>query len=110
MGLLQTGTGFWNPLVWSVSLFIIVLLVYFIRFFGEKKYKPGTEQTMPFCSGSRPPELPIRANSIYWGFFKAMDKHYKALNRIHTGLLNDYVFWFIIVIVIMLTVLSIGGL
>lgn len=106
--LLETGTGFWDPLVCLISIFIIVLLVYFIRSFGEKNYK--REQTLAFYSGNNPPKIAIKANNIYWGFFKAMDKYCKIIKRIHTGLLNDYVFWFILVIVIMLIVLTIGGL
>lgn len=110
IGLLETGTGFWNPLVWSVSLFIVVLLVYFVRCFGEKKYNEGTEQTLAFYAGNSPPKLAIKANNIYWGFFKALDKYYKALMNIHTGLVGDYVYWFVLTIVVILIALTVGGL
>jgi hypothetical protein len=108
--LLETGAGFWNPLVWLLSLFIIVLLVYFVRCFGEKKYNSGIEQTTSFYSGNTPPNLPIKCNNIYWGFFKALDKYYKVLMNIHTGLVSDYVSWFILTIVLGLIVLTIGDL
>jgi len=108
--LLETGTGFWNPLLWLISLFITLLSVYLIRFFGEKNYNKGKEQTLAFYSGNRPTKLAIKSNNIYWGFFKSLDKYYKILSYLHTGLVNDYVFCFTLVIVIMLTLLTIGGL
>ena len=110
ISLLDTGTGFWNPLVCLISIFITVSLVYFIRFFGEKNYNSGTEQTLAFYSGNRPPKLSIKANNIYWGFFKALDKYYEALMNIHTGLVGDYVYWFVLSIVVILIALTVGGL
>ena len=110
ISLLETGTGFWNPLVWLISLIIIFLLVYFLRCFGEKKYNRGIEQTTPFYAGNIPPKLPIKCNNIYWGFFRALDKYYESLMNIHTGLVGDYVYWFVLTIVIILIALTVGGL
>jgi len=110
ISLLETGTGFWNPLVWSVSLFIIVLLVYFVRCFGEKKCNEGTEQTTPFYAGNPPSKQPIKCSNIYWGFFKALGKYYEALINIHTGLVGDYVYWLVLTIVVILIALTVGGL
>ena len=110
ISLLETGAGFWNPLVCSASLFIVVLLVYLVRWFGEKKYNEGTEQTTPFYAGNIPPELPIKCSNVYWGFFKALNKYYEPLIKLHTGLVGDYVYWFVLTIVVILIALSAGGL
>jgi len=110
IGLLETGTGSWNPIMWLISLLVMVLLASLIRSFGEKKYKKGTEQTMAFFSGNPPPSEPIKASNIYWGFFEAMNRYYAWMRNIHTGIVNDYVYWFILTVVILLIALTAGGL
>jgi len=49
---LDTGSGFWNPLVWGTIILIAFIIGYTIRSFGKIGYKKGTEQTKPFLSGN----------------------------------------------------------
>jgi ribose/xylose/arabinose/galactoside ABC-type transport system permease subunit len=49
---LESGSGFWNPLLWILIVFIAFLLFYGVRGFGKNIYKKGTEQTKAFLSGN----------------------------------------------------------
>ncbi|RKY40709.1 MAG: hydrogenase [Candidatus Makaraimicrobium thalassicum] len=106
---LRTGAGFWNPVILSFSLIVVICLVYFVRSFGEKKYKKGTEQTDPFFSGAPAPQK-VGGGNIYGIFFTYMDEYYVLLKRMHTGVINDYVYWFVLTLTIVLVVLALGGL
>jgi hypothetical protein len=96
----DTGSGFWNPLVWGVAIIIAFLIVYIIRSYGKTGYKKDTEQTKVFLSGN--PELEkekmhVKASNVYWGFMESMKGIYKALTNMHTGNVSDYILWFMIV-------------
>lgn len=103
--ILETGTGFWNPLLGLGFFLLIILLVYLIRSQGEKKYKEKTEQTLPFFAGNLPSRKSLRIYNIYWGFFEALKEYYRWLKAVHTGIINDYIYWFVLVLVILLTIL-----
>jgi hypothetical protein len=107
---LTTGAGYWSPLVWLASLFIVLAIVHAIRSRGRKGYKHGTEQTTPFFSGNAPPRESIRPGNLYWGFFEALGRYYVWLKRAHSGVVNDYVYSFVLLLVVMLVALLIGGL
>jgi len=106
---LTTGAGFWNPVMLIFSLLIVIALVYLIRSSGEKKYKGKTEQTASFFSGARAADE-ISVRNVYWGFFSSMEKYYKWLKRAHTGIVNDYIYWFVLTLTIILITLTLGGL
>jgi hypothetical protein len=107
---LRTGAGFWNPLLFLVSLGIMLLIIYFICSLGGKKYEKDTEQTMPFFSGNPPTKKNMTPSSLYWGFSEAMGDYYAWMEKIHTGVVNDYIHWFILTTVVLLTALTMGGL
>jgi hypothetical protein len=106
---LQTGSGFWNPIIWISALIIAMLIAYIIRGFGEHAYKKGTEQDKPFISGNPEPakaEVHVRAGNIYWGFLDALKGYYDSIVPLHTGIINDYVGWFIGIMAIILIVVG----
>jgi len=107
---LLTEAGFWNPVLWTLSFFVILIIVLIIRSMGVKKYRHGTEQTTPFFSGNIPPEENIKSGNLYWGFFRYMERYYKILIRMHSGIVNDYVYSFVLLIVVILAALTLGGL
>ncbi len=107
---LMTEAGYWNPLLWLLAFIITAALVYVIRSRGKKKYRPGTQQTMPFFSGNLPPEKGIKAVNLYWGFFEALEKYYRWLKRMHTGMVNDYIFSFVLLLIVLFTAVALGGL
>ncbi len=107
---LTTGAGYWSPLVWLASMVIVAVIAYAIRSRGRKGYKHGTEQATPFFSGNEPPRESIDSGNLYWGFFEAMGRCYRWLKKAHSGVVNDYIYSFALLLVIMLLALFMGGL
>jgi C4-dicarboxylate transporter len=98
---IETGSGFWNPLVWVIAMVVAFLLMYILRSFGKKGYKENTEQVKSFLSGM--PEYPkedmhIKASNLYWGFITTLKSFYAILRRMHSGNASDYVLWFVIIL------------
>ncbi len=97
----ETGSGFWNPLIWLLVILIVFLIIHVLRGFGNKKYKLNTEQTKPFLSGNPEYEkekMHIKGSNVYWGFTESLKWIFDKLNKMHTGNASDYVLWFIIII------------
>ena len=100
---IETGNGFWTPLVWVIAIVVAFLVMYILRMFGNKTYKKDAEQVKSFLSGN--PEYPkeqmqIKASNLYWGFTKSMDGFYEILRKIHSGNASDYVLWFVIILAV----------
>jgi hypothetical protein len=107
---LESGSGFWNPLIWLLILAIAFLLVYGIRGFGRSHYKKGTEQTKSFLSGNKeaPPEdIHVKASNLYWGFTTSIKTLYYGLRKMHTGNTSDYLLWFIIILAIFFLIIGV---
>lgn len=107
IGLLSTGFGFWNPLVWIVVMAVALLISCIILKFGRKDYDKESEQTKPYLSGNDEPsasDTHIRGGNLYYGFTRALKGYYDKLTPIHSGILNDYIGWFLIGLVIIFVV------
>jgi Na+/H+ antiporter NhaC len=94
----DTGNGFWNPVIWIVSFFVIFLIIYILRGIGNKDNKENSEQTKVLPSGKpgyKKDKLP--ASNLYWGWMESMKWFIDSLKRMHNGDLGDYVLWFVIV-------------
>ncbi len=107
-----TPSGLWNPMVWLFVFLILLLLSYFLWSRGERSYKKGTMQTDPFLSGYGPESkeaLHVKAGNIYWGFITALRGYYRFLRKIHTGIINDYVGWYVGILAIMLLLYLLWG-
>jgi hypothetical protein len=94
---LQTGFGFWNPVVWLGALAVALVIAYLIWAFGESGYKKGTEQTKPYLSGNPEPEkhaVHVGGGHLYWGFIESLRGYYDRIVPLHSGVLNDYLLWF----------------
>jgi len=107
---LDTGSGFWNPLVWGFALLIVFLVIYILRGAGKTSYKKGTEQTKPFLSGN--PEtskesMHVKGENVYWGFVKSMKFIYDRFEKMHNGNVSDYILWFVIIMGIFFLVLGV---
>jgi amino acid transporter len=101
---IETGSGFWNPLLWLIALVIAFLVAYIIRSFGSKAYKEKTGQTQAFLSGNpeyEKEQMHIKGSNIYWGFTESMKWLYAILKKMHTGDVSDYILWFVIVMAIL---------
>lgn len=97
---LETGSGFWNPLIWITAIVVVFLIVYILRGYGKKEYKEKTEQTKAFLSGNpeyEKEQMHIKGSNVYWGFTESLKWIYKILEKIHTGNVSDYILWFVII-------------
>jgi hypothetical protein len=100
---LESGSGFWNPVLWALIIGLLFLLWYGIRGFGRKSYKKDTSQTAVFLSGNPEPpikDLHVKASNLYWGFTTTLKSVYNGLRSIHTGDTSDYVLWLIIILAV----------
>ncbi|MDO5845333.1 MAG: hydrogenase [Methanocorpusculum sp.] len=99
IGELSTGFGVWNPIVWLAAVACALLLSFLLWKCGEHRYDRGTEQTKPYLSGNDEPQkdaVHIRGGNMYWGFTQALKGYYRRLIPLHSGILNDYLSWFLI--------------
>jgi C4-dicarboxylate transporter len=108
--MLDTGSGFWSPIVWVIAIVIAFLVAYILRGFGKKDYKEKTGQTQAFLSGN--PEydkeqMHIKGGNVYWGFLKTFDWIYNVLLKMHNGNVSDYVLWFVIVLAILFILMGV---
>lgn len=107
IGTLATGFGFWNPLVWIIVLLTALLFSWLLWRCGESDYDESSEAVAPYLSGNAEPEkgaVHIRAGNMYWGFTAALKSYYDKLIPLHSGIINDYVSWFLIGVVILFVV------
>jgi len=97
----ETGSGFWNPLVWIIIFVVAFLIGYILRSFGKRTYKEGTEQTKSFLSGNEEYDkehMQIKSSNLYWGFTESFSWLYSILKKLHTGNASDYIVWFVVVL------------
>ena len=110
MSVLTYGYAVWSPIVWLVVLVVLGLIALYVRSRGQKRYKKGTAQTDVFISGIKVPPAEQRhvpAHNIYWGFFEALKGFYSTMMRPHTGIINDYLLWLVVVMALTIVVLVI---
>jgi hypothetical protein len=108
LSIIGYGYAVWAPLIWIVALAVIGVMVLIWRNRGQKSYNKGTAQTDIFLSGAKvPPEEQrhVKSENIYWGFFESLKELYDALMKPHTGIVNDYLLWFVAVLAIAIPIL-----
>ncbi len=103
--MLITGVGFWDPLAFLAGFLILLLISYIIRSMGEESYGKGI-QLEAFFSGDIPPGKGIHVGNLYWGFSDALRGYYKKVVALHTGIVNDYVAWFVALMAIILILIT----
>ncbi len=103
-GFIMTSSGFWNPVLWIAAMIVMAVIAYVIRSGGNNRHKEGT-QRLPFYSGNKVERSHIKAGNIYWGFFETLERYYTLLRRMHTGIVNDYVYSFVIVVVVLAVIM-----
>ncbi|MCD6390513.1 MAG: hydrogenase [Dehalococcoidia bacterium] len=106
----ESGYEFWNPIIWLITFAVVMVIVYFFRKRGVEKYKKGEDQTKIFLCGEEVPgaeQRQVRGGNVYWGFFETLKEYYDGIVRLHTGIVNDYVVWFVAVMAISAIILLI---
>ena len=99
----------WHPLVLILLGLIVGFVVYLIYKTGNPSFKKTKYKREPFLSGNTSPEesqaVHIGGSNLYWGFTQALNRYFKPLVGAHTGLVNDYLYWMIITMAIVMVVL-----
>ncbi len=110
MTTLTTGFGLWNPLVWIIAGMIVYIAMKFLQDHGQPDTGKDGDMILPFTSGNYLSEedARIRASNVYWGFIEAMKGYYNTLSKMHTGIMSDYVYWYIGVLAIIIIVIGVG--
>ncbi|MFW3146490.1 MAG: proton-conducting transporter membrane subunit [Thermoplasmatota archaeon] len=96
---LLTGQGGWNAVMFLFVLLISLVIGLIVRSMGNKGTVPRGEGKKPYLFGN-PTEIDgrpivIPSSNVYWGFVRALKKYYDPMDRAHSGLINEYVFWFV---------------
>lgn len=100
--MISTGFGFWSPLV-LVGVFFVVFVVCALFCFLFRRDQARGAQSKPFLAGHEFKEKKVMpASSLYWGFTEALKPFYGLVQPIHTGLVGDYVSWFVVVAAVLL--------
>ena len=107
---LNTGSGFWHPIIWLIAIVVAFLIIYILRGFGKKEYKEKTGQTQAFLSGNpeyEKEQMHIKGSNMYWGFTETLKWVYRVLRKMHTGNVSDYILWFVIVMAILFIIVEV---
>jgi len=108
----ESGFAFWNPIIWVIAFIVVMAVTYYFRSRGQKTYKKNTEQTQIFLCGEEVPEPEQRhvgTDNVYWGFFEALEGYYENIIKPHTGIVSDYIIWFMVIIAISAIIIFIAG-
>ena len=99
--MLHTTGGYWDAIAWIIAFIVICIVVYIIRSFGKKGYRKEAEE--PFFSGVELPteKTHVRASNIFWGFTESMKGYYGIMEKMHDGIINNYVSWFVFIAVLL---------
>jgi hypothetical protein len=103
----------WNPVISIIAFVILIAITYLFISRGQKNYKKGTAQTEVFLSGEEPPsseQRHVKSHNIYWGFFQTLKQYYDPTVRAHTGIVNDFIIWFIAIAALTSVILFISSL
>jgi len=112
LSILNYGYAVWAPIILIIALVVIGVMVLVWRNRGQKSYKKGTAQTDVFLSGTKVPpaeQRHVKAENIYWGFFEALNGLYLAMMKPHTGIVNDYLLWFVAILAITILILVLAS-
>ncbi len=100
-----SGFGYWDVYIWLIFFGITAALVLWLRSLGRNDYKEGTEQDEIFYGSNEVPEdgddMGVPAASAYWGFVKALKPYYDILIEIHSGIVSDYVGYFVLTVAVL---------
>lgn len=100
-----TGHGYWSPLIWVLAALGALILACLLWSRGRREYKRGTEQEIPFLSGERVEDPRLGAPHLYWGLVEALKPILGRLRAWHSGVVNDYAGWFLVILAVVVLLL-----
>ncbi|OUJ18561.1 putative membrane protein [Methanonatronarchaeum thermophilum] len=94
---LTTGAGYWDPIVFLIAGLIISIIVLLIYRAGAGNYT-SEMAGKPYLSGN--PEISkedshVSGENLYWGFVEGLKEFYHVMEKMHTGIINDYILWYV---------------
>ncbi len=105
LAVLHTSHGAWDPRPWVLVFAAAVGVGLWIRSMGRGDTRTGGDSQKPFLSGNDladPEDARVAASHMYWGYLEAMRGYYRRLMEFHSGILTDYVMWFLVVLAVFL--------
>lgn len=92
--------SFWNPITWLVLFCIIFLAVFFVILTGKRTRGPVLEASEPmdgkyatFFGGEASPFSHVGGSDLFWGFKKEWKAYFGFMDKLHSGIVNDYSLW-----------------
>lgn len=87
-------------------ILITGLIAYLFYLMGNPSYKRTKHKGEPFISGNRPPKdvrkIHVGGDNLFWGFTRAMKRYFEPVIKGHTGIVNDYVYWILLTLAVVL--------
>ena len=102
---LQTNHGGWSARPCVLVFVAAVGVALWIRSVGRGDTRTGGDSQKPFISGNdlaNPEDARVAASHMYWGFLEALRGYYSRLMEFHSGVLTDYVMWFLVVLAVLM--------
>ena len=99
--MLHTTGGYWDAVAWIVAFIVIAVVVYIIRGLGRRDFRKDSAE--PFFSGVELPteKTHVKASNIYGEFTDSLKGYYNVMKKMHDGIINNYIAWFIAISVLL---------
>lgn len=110
--MMASPSGCWGPVPWIIATVVSVVMACLIRTRGQKGHKRGVQGEAFLMGNTMLPEHKshVRAHNIYWGFFQGLRRYYEQVTTMHTGIVNDYIIWFLSLVAITLIIVFMAEL
>ena len=106
--MLESGVGVWSPIEFVIAFLAIAIAVYIMgHALFNSSHKKGMQQKPFFCGNVLPVEAHFPASGLFWGFTQGLKPYYDLVVPGHTGNINDYMSWFVVVAAVMMIVLGV---
>ncbi len=97
---------YWSPIVLILVIILTTLVAYLFYRMGQSEFEDTEHKGEPFISGNRPPkkagDIHVGGDNLFWGFTRALRKYFDPLIKGHTGIVNDYLYWIICTLAVVL--------
>lgn len=109
---MEFGPGFWGPIVATVALLFIAAVAWLIFALGQRvtKPKPSAEKLKTYACGEeiRAEEVHADSEQFYSPIRRVFRPFYRYIRPGHTGILNTYIFWVIVGLIVILISIAVA--
>ncbi|MFP4608192.1 MAG: hypothetical protein ACLFNY_01260 [Candidatus Aenigmatarchaeota archaeon] len=96
----------WSPIIFILVVLLNLAVAYWLYKMGNAGFQKTEHSGEPFISGNRPPgdlkKIHVAGDNLFWGFRDALKRYYEPVIEGHTGILNDYMYWIVITLAVVL--------